>query len=128
MTAQIVEKGYEVGYVREGQKVSEPCDVVHWTFPSDDDGEYAFVVISSTPCLIRGLPQGEGYIVRKFPALQGDKESWNGQLVELMESIPSFLFAEDLEENSLDCERVLPVNEANLWYASGETDYYLIAS
>ena len=127
MTAQIVEKGYEVGYAREGQEVSEPCDMVHWTFPSNDDGEYTFAVIFGTPCLIRGLPQGEGYIMRKLPVLQGNEKSWSSQIAEVMEGIPTLL-VEDMEKNSPNCEHVLPVNEANLWYANGETDFYLIAS
>lgn len=107
MTAQVVQRGFAV----IGVDQTVPTAVVRVEVPGQF-GEWCYVVQESNFCWIKGLPEGEGYLIIKLP-LSGSEATWQ-------EQINSYLKAEPDESQGT---RVPAGSESEL----AEPHYFLIA-
>jgi hypothetical protein len=79
VTAKAIQEGFTTaGFDQDGNLRQVDLAVVMGEVPGPN-GEWMFVVIGSDFCWVKGMPEGQGYEIFRFP-LEGDTGSWQAQI------------------------------------------------
>jgi hypothetical protein len=79
MTAKVIQEGYTTASFNKAGKLQEENIAIVLVQVPGKNGDWMFVVQGSDFCWVKGLPEGEGYLVYKLP-LSGAQDSWKQQV------------------------------------------------